>query len=188
MEVALHHAPLAHGDGPALDVLVGAGALAFAKAQGFPEQNLLMLWTAESSAGGKQLWRSDGSRPGTFALTGPELNVPPLQAFLHRSFYFVGCSGPGGADDCGLWRTDGTAAGTDVLELAERLLATLPDEQAAPALTITREQLDAGLEVVESVIAGSIIVVAVANIARPEAPNGNLPSTGSKPLPARAPC
>ncbi len=68
-----------------------------------------------------QLWRSDGTRPGTFVLTPPELIVQArtsadhsLWAFAGRSLYFVGCaySGEGERQGCNLWRSNGTAAGT----------------------------------------------------------------------------
>src|SRR5262249_25097846 len=53
-----------------------------------------------------QLWRSDGTRAGTFALPGHATNL----AFLRGAAYFVVC------DDayCTLWKTDGTIAGTQV--------------------------------------------------------------------------
>ena len=79
----------------------------------------LMLWTAGSPAFGRQLWRSDGSRPGTFALTEPDLQVS-LRAFAGRFFYFAGCSGSDAEYDCDLWRTDGTVAGTSVFHEAPR--------------------------------------------------------------------
>lgn len=93
----------------------------------------LMLWTAESPAFGRQLWRSDGSRPETFALTEPDLQVTPptafeghlLSAFVGRSFYFVGCSGAGAANDCDLWRTDGTVSGTRIFQEAPRGISWL---------------------------------------------------------------
>ncbi|MES1244645.1 MAG: ELWxxDGT repeat protein [Acidobacteriota bacterium] len=80
----------------------------------------LMIWSAELPSGDPQLWRSDGTRPGIFALTSPEVEVltgVPYEpekpyAFLGRSFYFVGCSWEGEGRDCDLWQTDGSVAGT----------------------------------------------------------------------------
>lgn len=74
----------------------------------------LMIWTDRSG-----IWRSDGTRPGTFRLTEPHLNPAPQDengssphAFLGRWFYFSACSGFGQERDCDLWRTDGSVAGT----------------------------------------------------------------------------
>jgi trimeric autotransporter adhesin len=76
----------------------------------------LMLWTT-SRGGADQLWRSDGTRPGTFALTDERADVgtPAVGAFFHGAYYFAACSG----GTCGLWQTDGSAAGTRVFH--ERL-------------------------------------------------------------------
>lgn len=81
----------------------------------------VMLWAVDAE-GGRQLWRSDGTRPGTFALTGPEVTVwtytapeNALQQFFHGSFYFAGCPGFGLDQDCDLWKTDGSVAGTRIV-------------------------------------------------------------------------
>ncbi len=59
----------------------------------------------------QQLWRSDGTRPGTFRLGPPGLEidtfVPPVVA--GGRLFFAGCLG----GDCGLWTSDGSRAGTD---------------------------------------------------------------------------
>src|SRR5205823_5424364 len=82
----------------------------------------VMLWAIKAEDDTRQLWRSDGTRPGTFALTGPQVNVwtytaPPnaLQAFFHGAFYFAGCPGFGLDQDCDLWKTDGSVAGTRIV-------------------------------------------------------------------------
>ncbi len=81
----------------------------------------LMLWSD-----GKGLWRSDGTRPGTFALTEPGLELAPrnerfsLYATLGRWFYFSACTGHFTEQDCDLWRTDGTAAGTGLFHEASK--------------------------------------------------------------------
>ncbi len=78
----------------------------------------VMLWS--TGIGTAQLWRSDGTRPGTFALTGPDVKLQafgaPTTAFFRGSFYFGGCSGPGSGfnQDCDLWKSDGSAAGTRI--------------------------------------------------------------------------
>ncbi len=82
----------------------------------------VMLWTIDAENGRRQLWRSDGTRPGTFALTGPEVTAltysgpdNALQAFFRGSFYFAGCPGFGLHPDCDLWKTDGSVAGTRIV-------------------------------------------------------------------------
>jgi ELWxxDGT repeat protein len=74
-----------------------------------------MFWTAESALRQKQLWSSNGTRSGTFALTGPEVDVWSGVA-LSRSFFFVGCSPHGEDYGCDLWQTDGSVAGTRVIQ------------------------------------------------------------------------
>jgi ELWxxDGT repeat protein len=73
------------------------------------------------------LWRSDGTREGTFLLDpGLEISIPykdrsddfregPIVpvALMKEAVYFTGCKGQA---DCGLWRTDGTVAGTRLLK------------------------------------------------------------------------
>src|SRR6476659_7042908 len=57
-----------------------------------------------------QLWRSDGTRPGTHAVTDLKLSfVVPMPAA--GRFYFLAKS----AEGTGLWITDGTADGTQLL-------------------------------------------------------------------------
>ena len=87
----------------------------------------LMIWLS-----GSELWRSDGTRPGTFVLTGQEVDVWAatsipylLYAFYGRQFYFVGCTGIGETRDCGLWRTDGSAAGTRIFHQAPEFFSWL---------------------------------------------------------------
>jgi ELWxxDGT repeat protein len=77
-----------------------------------------VLWRAESEQAGFQLWRSDGTRPGTYPLTGQGTSIAlidfkpfePSQAFFQGAFYFTGCQE--GFDDCKTYRTDGSVAGT----------------------------------------------------------------------------
>jgi ELWxxDGT repeat protein len=57
--------------------------------------------------GESELWRSDGTREGTFPLV---TGVSPLSIATHGdAVFFSGCPE---TDRCGLWRTDGTPAGT----------------------------------------------------------------------------
>jgi len=73
------------------------------------------------------LWRSDGTRSGTYPLTGPSLflNLPSERprsyALVGGRLFFRGC------DDasCSLWVSDGTVAGT-------RLVTALPGSEAGP--------------------------------------------------------
>ena len=63
--------------------------------------------------GGYQLWRSDGSAPGTFRLAPGVAASGGLAALnaLDAAFAFVGCTVTT-PPSCGLWRTDGRAEGT----------------------------------------------------------------------------
>jgi ELWxxDGT repeat protein len=68
------------------------------------------------------LWRSDGTRQGTFLLPDPLLRVylradvygedPPPVAFGQEVVYFAGCDFDHG---CQLWRTDGSPEGTRIV-------------------------------------------------------------------------
>lgn len=72
-----------------------------------------------------RLWRSDGTRPGTYLLPSPadpvqvsaNYDVTGIQAtVLNRILYFAGCNT---AQGCGVWRSDGTPAGTFQLKQAD---------------------------------------------------------------------
>jgi ELWxxDGT repeat protein len=94
------------------------------------------------------LWRSDGTREGTFLLDpGMDVSIPyvdrpadfregpvvPL-ARMKDVVYFTGCEGQ---DHCDLWRTDGTVAGTKLLKtLGGRFLGDYPRE-----LTVAGDRL-----------------------------------------------
>ncbi|HEX3126474.1 MAG TPA: hypothetical protein VH394_04025, partial [Thermoanaerobaculia bacterium] len=83
------------------------------------------------------LWRSDGTREGTFLLDpGMDVAIPyydrsddfgegPIVpvALMKDAVYFTGCEGQ---DDCGLWRTDGTVAGTKLLKTIGKPLGGYP--------------------------------------------------------------
>ncbi len=70
---------------------------------------------------GDFLWRSDGTREGTYLLPSVEDPVSPFfdtdtgvdTATVGNVLYFSGCNQGSG---CGLWRSDGTAAGTRLLQ------------------------------------------------------------------------
>jgi ELWxxDGT repeat protein len=62
------------------------------------------------------LWRTDGTREGTFRLTGPLQSEADFldRMVIHRGvFYFSPCDS---AHGCELWRSDGTVAGTRLLK------------------------------------------------------------------------
>ena len=75
-----------------------------------------------------RLWRSDGTRPGTFPLMSPagrgvsicETFPAPVLAFVATAdaIYFAGREF--GFETCGLWRTDGTREGTRLVKSVER--------------------------------------------------------------------
>ncbi|HJU38046.1 MAG TPA: hypothetical protein VJ724_00635, partial [Tahibacter sp.] len=61
-----------------------------------------------------EIWRSDGTAPGTFRLAAgdwvrPASTVHPISIVHNGKLYFVGCRA---TDDCSLYATDGTVAGT----------------------------------------------------------------------------
>jgi len=71
-----------------------------------------------------QVWRTDGTREGTFPLRDPSRGGAPLENMYGSSavfggfLYFEGC---GKVQGCGLWRTDGTPAGTRLVAGQRRL-------------------------------------------------------------------
>jgi ELWxxDGT repeat protein len=86
-----------------------------------PVRNLL-FWTFQADLG-QVLWRTDGTRQGTFELlpgtTGMRLLVVDSglsggSAAFGGRFYFVACPLLSAAD-CALWRSDGTPAGTQAV-------------------------------------------------------------------------
>ncbi len=66
----------------------------------------------------QRLWRSDGTRPGTFPLGFPELALrsspgpDPIAAVAGRRLFFEGCTAAG----CELWVSDGSEAGTRLVQ------------------------------------------------------------------------
>ncbi|HKH48390.1 MAG TPA: ELWxxDGT repeat protein [Thermoanaerobaculia bacterium] len=75
-----------------------------------------------------QVWHTDGTREGTFPLRDPSRGGGPLEnvygntAVFGGFVYFQGC---GQVQGCGLWRTDGTPAGTQLLARQSRLSGEL---------------------------------------------------------------
>jgi len=73
-----------------------------------------------TSFGADLLWRSDGTRSGTYPLTGPSLFLdspsesPGSYAFAGGRLFFRGCNA-GNDVQCSLWASDGTVAGTRLL-------------------------------------------------------------------------
>ena len=73
-----------------------------------------LYFRANASDSPAELWRSDGTGPGTVPLVDRDLRgVHDLTPFAGALFFAVGESAP--AADRGLWRSDGTAAGTEQL-------------------------------------------------------------------------
>lgn len=99
------------------------------------------LYAAAGENGTQRLWRTDGTRPGTFALGLPGLVLPAefgvrlLTAAAGRRFFFEGCTA--GAE-CGLWVTDGSEAGTRPL-LDGTLTALAASNRQAFAATAAGE-------------------------------------------------
>ena len=79
----------------------------------------------EFESGIAYLWRSDGTRQGTFLLPDPLFQVflrvdiydelPPPVAFGRDVVYFAGC----GREGCQLWRTDGSPEGTRLVRAVQ---------------------------------------------------------------------
>jgi ELWxxDGT repeat protein len=88
-----------------------------------------VLWTAESEDGILRLWRSDGTRGGTYPLTGPGTGIahPSINlgsgrrshVFFKGAFYFRACDTEG----CRTYRSDGSTAGTvEIAPLGDELV------------------------------------------------------------------
>lgn len=94
------------------DICLGACR---ASAQILGTAHNLLFWTTSGSEP-FQLWRSDGTRPGTFPLTGagsgPWRLASAGPVIAGDLVYFLGCTDDLG---CELWRTDGTRAGTQLV-------------------------------------------------------------------------
>lgn len=71
--------------------------------------------SGENPSGLLQLWRTDGTRAGTFPVSSPlilgDSGSPIASAALGRRLLFAACDDFSGTR-CALWSTDGTAAGT----------------------------------------------------------------------------
>jgi ELWxxDGT repeat protein len=86
----------------------------------FETLNGIVYWPATDDAHGRELWRSDGTEAGTFLVKdvepGTDWGLPAYQAGLLNvgdRLLFSGCRPPTG---CELWETDGTSAGTRLLQ------------------------------------------------------------------------
>jgi ELWxxDGT repeat protein len=75
---------------------------------------VLFLAFPTGQSGASLLYRTDGTRAGTYSLgvplTAPSFGLPSTQAFAGGAFFFRVCSS--GVSPCELWRTDGSLAGT----------------------------------------------------------------------------
>jgi ELWxxDGT repeat protein len=68
----------------------------------------VQLWTSSFEDGGR-LWRSDGTRAGTFPLTERQvIQQYPGSLIAETLPFFFGCTD----ESCAIWKTDGTRAGT----------------------------------------------------------------------------
>jgi ELWxxDGT repeat protein len=106
-----------------------------------------------------ELWRSDGTRQGTFPLTG-SLYVSS-HAAAGRAMFFGRCEP--GSSGCDLWKTDGTVAGTVRLKdfefsrpelmvaLGDRVYFVANTESSAPALWVS-DGTEAGTSVVRNLV------------------------------------
>jgi ELWxxDGT repeat protein len=84
-----------------------------------------------------RLWRTDGTGPGTYPLTGPLSDLrDSLVASLAGApaLYFVGCRG---GEGCELWHSNGTSEGTGILND----LRSGPESSSPHALTVWHGRL-----------------------------------------------
>jgi ELWxxDGT repeat protein len=74
----------------------------------------LAFYATQDVSTAQRLWRTDGTRAGTFPVTPPlsSLYAAPGST-LGRRLLFEACDAAG---SCGLWTTDGSAAGTRILQ------------------------------------------------------------------------
>ncbi len=124
----------------------------------------------ESSSSYGYLWRSDGTREGTFLLPDPLFRVsladvygeePPV-AFGRDVVYFAGCGDQG----CQLWRTDGSREGTRIV----RVLHGVSSDSRPAGLTIAGDRVffayDRQLWVSDGTADGTVLVKELASAPR----------------------
>ncbi|MET0551800.1 MAG: ELWxxDGT repeat protein, partial [Vicinamibacteria bacterium] len=99
------------------DVLPGPGS---SWPSPFEEMDGVVYWAATDDTHGRELWRSDGTAAGTFLVKdiepGADWGLPAYQFGLLNvgdRLLFAGCQP---ATGCELWQTDGTSAGTRLLQ------------------------------------------------------------------------
>jgi ELWxxDGT repeat protein len=94
---------------------IAASAASAASATGGTGETL--FFTTEVDFFNHLLWRSDGTRAGTFPLTTPGLELDPAgdqpgaYARVGKQLFFGACAG----EQCGLYKSDGTVAGTGLV-------------------------------------------------------------------------
>lgn len=101
------------------------------------ELNGKLLFTANTSAAGRELWTSDGTGPGTVLVkdirpgfTGSfPANDPPRLSKVGTTAFLVADDGVNGTE---LWKSDGTGPGTTlVIDLCVGACSSLPSSNAA---------------------------------------------------------
>jgi ELWxxDGT repeat protein len=101
---------------------------------------VVLGFTPSTSTSQPRLWRSDGTPQGTYPLPAPD--AAPLKPALNPDslpgayaiaggFLYFNATGPDGSS--GIWRTDGTAAGTQPVAALGGLLATASHQMVALA-------------------------------------------------------
>jgi ELWxxDGT repeat protein len=84
----------------------------------FTNVNGSLFFLANNGTNGDELWKSDGTDAGTVMVKdivpGTGSSLPNYLTDVNGTLFFEACTGPGGAlnDDCELWKSDGTEAGT----------------------------------------------------------------------------
>jgi ELWxxDGT repeat protein len=94
-----------------------------------------LLWFAIiQPAGGRQLWRSDGSSAGTFPVYGSTYDFGTVTPGPDGKVLFTAASAASGSE---LWISDGTAAGTELLlDIAPGIVASYPSDFALVGNTV----------------------------------------------------
>ncbi|HEV2851511.1 MAG TPA: ELWxxDGT repeat protein [Thermoanaerobaculia bacterium] len=107
-----------------------------------------------------QVWRTDGTRAGTFPVSPPlvlgDSGFPVVTAALGRRLLFSACDDTSG-NNCALWSTDGTAAGTG--RVLDKVLAFRLTSNGRRAVFSGRDATGIGVWATDGTAAGTELVL-----------------------------